>query len=70
MTRIDEVDHVEHEESEDVSLDRSHVQFVVKEICTKMATPTQGHWKRLEKAGRYLSGDSDVGDGTEHTTTR
>ena len=37
-----------------MSLDRSDAQYAAKEICTKMANPTQGSWKRLKKAARYL----------------
>ena len=39
-----------------MSSDRSDVQYAAKEVCTKMANPTQGSWKRLKKAGRYLKG--------------
>ena len=44
--------------------DRSDVQHAAKEVRKTMAKPTQGSWKRLKKAGRYLteSGESDVGD--------
>ena len=38
------------------SLGRSDVQYAAKEIHTKMANPTQGSWKRLKKAARYLNG--------------
>ena len=38
----------------DMSLDRSDVQYAAKETCTKMANPTRGSWKRLEKACKYL----------------
>ena len=38
------------------SSDRSNVQYAAKEACTKMANPTRGSWKRLNKAGRYLKG--------------
>ena len=37
-----------------MSLDRSDVHYAAKEICTKMANPPQGSWKRLKKAARYL----------------
>ena len=43
-----------------MSLDRSDVQYAAKEVCTKMASPTQGSWKRLKKAGRYLKGVEKV----------
>ena len=39
-----------------MSSDRSDVQYAAKEVCTKMANPTRGSWKRLIKAGRYLKG--------------
>ena len=39
-----------------MSSDRSDVQYAAKEVCTKMANPTRGSWKRLKKAGRYLTG--------------
>ena len=39
-----------------MSSDRSDVQYAAKEVCTKMANPTRGSWKRLKKAGRYLKG--------------
>ena len=35
--------------------DRSEVQYFAKEICTMMANPTQGSWKRLRK-GESWSG--------------
>ena len=31
-----------------------------KDICTTMANPTRGSWKRLEKACRYLRGVEKV----------
>ena len=47
-----------------MSSDRSNVQHAAKEVCKMMAKPTQGSWKRLKKAGRYLTGVEkvDVGD--------
>ena len=42
------------------SSDRSDVQYAAKEVCTKMASPTRGSWKRLKKAGRYLKGVETV----------
>ena len=43
-----------------MSSDRSDVQYAAKEVCKKMASPTQGSWKRLKKAGRYLTGVEKV----------
>ena len=43
-----------------MSSDRSDVQYAAKEVCKKMAKPTQGSWKRLKKAGRYLTGVEKV----------
>ena len=40
--------------------DRSDVQYAAKEVCTKMANPTRGIWKRLKKAGRYWKGVEKV----------
>ena len=34
--------------------DRPDIMFAVKEICSKMATPTRGAWKALKRLGRYL----------------
>ena len=48
-----------------MSSDRSAVQYATKEVSTKMAKPTRGSWKWLKKAGRQVfekSGESDVGD--------
>ena len=42
------------------SSDRSDVQYAAKEVCTKMASPTPGSWKRLKKANRYLKGVETV----------
>ena len=36
------------------SLDRSAGQYAAKVTRTKMATTTQGSWKRMKKAARYL----------------
>ena len=36
------------------------VQYAAKEVCTKMASPTRGSWKRLKNAGRYLKGVEKV----------
>ena len=41
-------------------LDKSDVQICRDGICTKMANPTQGSWKRLKKAARYLKGVDKV----------
>ena len=41
-----------------MSLDRSDVQSGAKEVCMKMANPTRGSWKGLQKAGRYVSPNS------------
>ena len=38
-----------------MSSDRSEVQYAAKEVCKKMANPTQGSWKRLKKADMYLT---------------
>ena len=35
-------------------------QFGRVEVCTKMANPTGGSWKRFKKAGRYLKGVEKV----------
>ena len=43
-----------------MSSDRSDVQYAAKEVCKMMAKPTQGSWKRLKKAGRYLTGVEKV----------
>ena len=43
-----------------LSSDRSDVQYAAKEVCTKMASPTRGSWKRLKKAGRHLKGVETV----------
>ena len=43
-----------------MSSDRSDVQYAAKEVCKMMAKPTQGSWKRLKKAGRYLIGVEKV----------
>ena len=32
-----------------MSSDRSDVQYAAKEVCTKMANPTRGSWKRLKR---------------------
>ena len=36
-----------------MSSDRSDVQYATKAVCTKVASPSRGSWKRLKKAGRY-----------------
>ena len=36
-----------------MSSDRSDVQYAAKVVCTKIASPTRGSWKRLKNAGRY-----------------
>lgn len=36
-----------------VAQDRVDVQFAVKEVCRGMASPNEGHWRRLKKLGRY-----------------
>ena len=43
-----------------MSSDRSDVQYAAKEVCKMMAKPTHGSWKRLKKAGRYLTGVEKV----------
>ena len=47
-----------------MSLDRVDVQHAAKKMCTKVANPTKGSWKRLKKAAQVTekSGRSDVGD--------
>ena len=47
-----------------MSLDRSDVQFAPKEMCSKMANPTRGSWKKVEESMRIFegSGEGDVGD--------
>ena len=42
------------------SSDGSDVQYAAKEVCTKMASPTRGSWKRLKKASKYLKGVAKV----------
>ena len=37
-----------------MSSDRSDVQYAAKEVCTKMANPTRGSWKRLKKGRQIL----------------
>ena len=47
-----------------MSSDRSDVQYAAKEVCKKMAKPTQGSWKKAEE-GRQIfdrGRESDVGD--------
>ena len=39
-----------------VALDRSDVQFAVKELCRKMSAPTAGDLKKLKRLGRYFLG--------------
>ena len=36
--------------------DRADTQFAVKEVCRGMANPTVGHWRQLQRLGRYLRG--------------
>ena len=43
-----------------MSSDRSDVQYAAKEVCKKMANPTQCSRKRLKKAGGYLAGVEKV----------
>ena len=43
-----------------MSLDRADVQHAAKEMCTKMASPTQGSWKRLKKPGKCVKGVEKV----------
>ena len=43
-----------------MSSDKSDIQYAAKEVCKMMAKPTQGSWKRLKKAGRYLTGVEKV----------
>ena len=47
-----------------MSSDRSDVQYAANEVCKMMAKPTRGSWRRVKKAGRYLTcgTESDVGD--------
>ena len=47
-----------------MSLDRSDVQFAPKEMCSKMANPTRGSWKKVEESMQIFegSGEGDVGD--------
>ena len=37
-----------------LSQDRPDIQFAAKEVCRRMARPTQGCWDRLKKLARYL----------------
>ena len=48
------------------SSDRSDVQYAAKEVCTKMANPTRGCWKRFKKGRQILerSRESDIEDGS------
>ncbi len=40
--------------------DRTDVQYAVKELSRKMATPTKGSWEKLKRLGRYLKGRERV----------
>jgi hypothetical protein len=37
------------------------IQFAVKELCTKMSSPTIGSWKCLKRLGKYLVVVRNVG---------
>ena len=37
-----------------LSMDRPDIQFAVKELCRYMTAPTQGSWRMLVRAGKYL----------------
>ena len=37
-----------------LALDRSDIQYSVKELCRHMASPTTQAWKKLKRLGRYL----------------
>ena len=39
-----------------IAQDRADVQYAVKELCRKMATPAAGDLKKLKRLGRYLIG--------------
>ena len=53
-----------------MSSDRSDVQYAAKEVCTRMANPTRGSWKRLRKAGRDVKGVEKVTWKMWHGKTR
>ena len=37
-----------------LGVDRTEIQYAVKEICRGMSTPKKKHWDKLKKLGRYL----------------
>ena len=37
-----------------LGVDRTEIQFAVKEICRGMSEPKKRHWDKLKKLGRYL----------------
>ena len=39
-----------------MSMGRADVQYWAKDICTKMARPSQGSWERLKETGRLVTG--------------
>ena len=39
-----------------LAADRPDMQYSVKELCRDMATPSEGSWRRLERACRFLIG--------------
>ena len=39
-----------------LALDRSDIQYAVKEMCRGMAVPKERDWKKLKILGRYLVG--------------
>ena len=55
-----------------MSSDRSDVQYAAKAVCTKMANPSRGSWKKFKKASSYLKGveKSNMEDGCMAKTTR
>ena len=38
-----------------LGLDRPDLQFVIKEVCREMSSPSQGSHKRLQRNGQYLN---------------
>ena len=43
-----------------LALDRTDIQFAVKELCRSMSSPRVGDWRKLKRLGRYLLGSPRV----------
>ena len=43
-----------------LGMDRSDIQYGVKELCATMSRPTQRSWRQLKQLGRYLVGKADM----------